>query len=172
MAKHSRRAERMERHHKRKKQYSGLNIVSLMDIFTILVFFLLVSSSDVEVLPNAKTLELPESTSKQKPEETLVVMVNDEDIVVEGLKIAAVQEVIDSPEAVIEALASELQHQATRMAKSGGATEDFRGEITIMADKAIPYKLLKKIMLTCARTRYSDISLAVMQRPDKGGGSV
>ena len=54
----SARAKRMEKHHKRNKGTAALNLVSLMDIFTILVFFLLVNSSDVETLPNAKDLQL------------------------------------------------------------------------------------------------------------------
>ena len=56
------RAARMERHHKRHKGGAGINLVSMMDIFTILVFFLLVNSSEVEVLPNAKEFVLPDST--------------------------------------------------------------------------------------------------------------
>ena len=48
------RAKRMEKHHKRNKSTAALNLVSLMDIFTILVFFLLVNSSDVETLPSTK----------------------------------------------------------------------------------------------------------------------
>ena len=62
----SRRALRMERHHKRHRSRGGLNLVSLMDIFTILVFFLLVNSSEVQTLPNAKDLELPESIADRK----------------------------------------------------------------------------------------------------------
>ena len=80
----SRRAKRMERHHKRGRRLPGFNLIALMDIFTILVFFLLVNSSDVEVLPNTKSLKLPESVANKKPEETLVVMVNDKDILVGG----------------------------------------------------------------------------------------
>ena len=60
------RAARMDRHHKRHKQGVSLNLVSLMDIFTILVFFLLVNSSDVEVLPNAKDVQLPESIAEHR----------------------------------------------------------------------------------------------------------
>ena len=57
----SARAKRMAKHHRRNKGKGTLNLVSLMDIFTILVFFLLVNSSDVQTLPNAKDLQLPES---------------------------------------------------------------------------------------------------------------
>ena len=65
----------MDRRHSRGRKMPGFNIISLMDIFTILVFFLLVNSSDVEVLPSAKSIQLPESIAAEKPRETLVVMV-------------------------------------------------------------------------------------------------
>ncbi len=67
----SRRAKRMERHHQRTKKQASLNMVSLMDIFTILVFFLLVSSSSVQDLPNAKKIKLPESVAQKMPKETV-----------------------------------------------------------------------------------------------------
>ncbi len=80
----SKRAKRMERHHKRGKG-APLNLVSLMDIFTILVFFLLVNSSDVEVLPNAKDVQLPESIAEEKAKETVVIVIGDDDIIVQGI---------------------------------------------------------------------------------------
>ena len=82
MMKMSRRARRMERHHQRRKD-SGLNLVSLMDIFTILVFFLLVSSSSVQQLPSSKDIRLPTSVAKKAPKETLVIAVTQKDILVQ-----------------------------------------------------------------------------------------
>ena len=87
----SRRAKRMETHHKRNKASGTLNLVSLMDIFTILVFFLLVNSSDVEVLPNDKDMQLPESIAEEKAKETVVIMIGDEDIIVQGTPVAKVE---------------------------------------------------------------------------------
>ena len=89
----SRRAKRMTRHHARTKRTASLNMVSLMDIFTILVFFLLVSSSSVQDLPNTKQIKLPESVSDQLPKETVVIVVGNEDIVVQGRKVASVVDV-------------------------------------------------------------------------------
>lgn len=156
----------MQRHHERKKRFTGFNLVALMDIFTILVFFLLVNSSDVEVLPTTKGLKLPESISSKKPEETLVVMVNDEDILVRGKKVASVAAVIDSPSLVIEPLRAELTYQRQRFTARGQAPENVTpgGEITIMGDKEIPFKLLKKVMVTCTRANYTRISLAVLKK--------
>jgi biopolymer transport protein ExbD len=160
----SRRALRMQRQHKRRRFGASLNMVSLMDIFTILVFFLLVHSSDVESLPSAKSIKLPESLAEKAPKQTVVVTVNDHDILVQGRKVASVTEVMNSAVDLIDPLKAELDYQAGRTAAGPKGRE-----ITIMGDKEIPYRLLKKIMLTCVRASYENISLAVMQ---KNPGSV
>lgn len=159
----SRRATRMDRHHKRSRSLAELNMVSLMDIFTILVFFLLVNSSDVEILPSVRAVKLPESVAEKSPKQTVVIVVNDQDILVQGRKVASVTEVYNSGGEVIAALKSELDYQQSRdaSARKPGATGH---EITIMGDKAIPYRLLKQIMVTCVRANYDNISLAVMKK--------
>ncbi len=90
----SARAKRMDKHHKRNRGAGALNLVSLMDIFTILVFFLLVNSSDVETLPNAKDLQLPESIAEQKAKETVVILIGEVDIIVQGTPVAKVAKVL------------------------------------------------------------------------------
>jgi biopolymer transport protein TolR len=159
----SRRAQRMERHHKRTRSDAGLNLVSLMDIFTILVFFLLVHSSDVESLPTAKSIRLPESVAEKSPKETVVVSVSNEDILVQGHKVASVSEALNADGDVIPSLKNELDIEASRRAITAEAASQPRA-ITIMGDKEIPYRLLKKIMVTCVRASYENISLAVLKR--------
>ena len=156
----SRRARRMERRHARARKFVGLSMVSLMDIFTILVFFLLVNSSDGEVLPTAKSVQLPESVAEKAPKPTLVVTVNARDILVQGRKVASVPDVLDGGGELIEPLRAELDYQSRRAQGKGEKARD----ITIMGDKEIPYRLLKKIMLTCVRAKYENISLAVLRR--------
>lgn len=165
----SRRAKRMTRHHARTKRTAGLNMVSLMDIFTILVFFLLVSSSSVRDLPNAKQIQLPESISNQLPKENVVIMVGEKDLVVQGRKVADVADIMRSKSLEIKSLKEELVRLASR--KLTQFTPDGKPvvrEVTIMGDKKIPFNLLKKIMLTCTKASYSNISLAVMRKPEKG----
>lgn len=166
----SRRAQRMERHHKRTRMGTGLNMVSLMDIFTILVFFLLVHSSDVENLPSVKSVKLPESAAEKLPKQTVIVMVNDQDILVQGRKVASVASVYATQGMIIEPLRSELDHQASRapVRVRAGQTAP-RREITIMGDKEIPYRLLKRIMVTCVSAKYENISLAVMKKTQVKG---
>lgn len=156
----SRRTKRMESHHKRRKdRTASLNMVSLMDIFTILVFFLLVTSSDSNTLPSTKSLDLPVSTTDKAPKKTLVVMVNDENIQINGKTIISTKKAINNRKSIVPELALALIKYAKKEDK-----KKKRYNITIMGDKKIPYKLLKKIMLTCAGTKYANISLAVVQK--------
>jgi len=160
----SRRAKRMATHHKRSKMGGGLNLVSLMDIFTILVFFLLVNSSDVEVLPNAKEIQLPESIAEEKAKETVVILIGEEDIIVQGTPVVKVQQVLRRRGNDIPELRQALLSQNDRVLRKE-AQDDVAGrEVTIMGDKDIPYRLLKKVMATCTESDYGQISLAVLQK--------
>jgi biopolymer transport protein ExbD len=135
----------------------ALNLVSLMDIFTILVFFLMVNSSEVEVLQTSSKIKLPDSTSEQRPENQLVISISQDDLVLQGRPVARVEDLADPGVQVIEGLQAELAYQASR---KGEIPED-GFEITIMGDRELPYWLLKKVMLTCQTTDFARISLAV-----------
>ncbi len=163
--KQSLRARRMARHHRR-QQSPKLNLVSLMDIFTILVFFLLVNSSDVEVLSSNKAVELPTSVADAQPQTTLVIMVNSEQILVGNRAVARVADI--GEELIIPALQTELEYRARRAPPLTPEQEQKGRPITIMGDKGIPYTLLKQVMSTAADTGYRDVSLAVNQTLSNG----
>lgn len=160
----SRRAKRMEKNHKRSKS-PGLNLISLMDIFTILVFFLLVNSSDVEVLPNAKDIQLPESVAEEKARETVVVMVSDKYILVQGQRVADTPDVLASGSMVIPEVEEALRRQAQKLIlKDAERAQVENREVTIMGDKGLPYQLLKRVMASCTAANYGRISLAIVQK--------
>lgn len=161
--KQSIRARRMARHHKRGKSQPKLNLVSLMDIFTILVFFLLVNSSNVEVLQNNKSIKLPESVAEKAPEDNLVVMVSQNEIIINGRLITDVQSALAAQGEEIPQLKQELQYLAARKPFASDEEREQGRAVTIMGDAALPYDLLKKIMTTCAQSEYRNISLAVSQ---------
>jgi biopolymer transport protein ExbD len=124
----------------------------------------LVSSTDAESLPSTKSIKLPESVAQQKPKETIIIMVTAKDIVVQGRKIDTITSIINSDDEIIPGLKEELDHQINR-SKTVDTEKDQQGrEITVMGDKDIPYKLLKKIMMTCVSSNYTNISLAVIQK--------
>lgn len=162
------RAERMQRHHKRWGRGAALNMVSLMDIFTILVFFLLVNSSDGEVLPSTRSVQLPESIAEDKPRETVVVMVTDTDILLDGRKVASIADVT-AAEFAVAALKTALDEQSANALRIDPGSSPEQREITIMGNKTVPFSVLKKVMATCTDAGYGHVSLAVLQRaPDKG----
>jgi biopolymer transport protein ExbD len=140
-----------------------MNLVSLIDVFTILIFFLLSNSGGVETLPSPKAVKLPESIAQTQPRDTVVVAVSATEIIVDGRKVANVADVIDAPGDLIEGLKAELDIQANRQVIR--KENETKGKtLTIMGDKDIPYRLLRKIMYTSARANFSDVSFAVRQR--------
>ena len=142
---------------KKHAKTASLNLVSLMDIFTILVFFLMVNSSEVEVLQTNTKIKLPDSTSEQRPENRLVISIDEDDLVLQGRPVATVAELVIPKVKIIEGLKQELEYQAARK----GEIPELGFEITIMGDRELPYWLLKKIMYTCQHSDFAQISLAV-----------
>jgi biopolymer transport protein TolR len=147
----SRRAIRMAQHHARHKADTELNLIPLIDILSTLVSFLLVYSTEVEVIQNSKGIEIPMSIAQTAPKESVVVMITKTDLFVQGERVGSVQEVKDSKDTIVAPLGAAVKHLAQR-------------EITIMADKALPYEVLKKVMSTCTDADYGKVSLAVIQK--------
>jgi len=157
----SHRAKRMQRHHKRFGATS-LSLTSMMDIFTILVFFLLVNQDIEQQLPGNDSITLPESLADKVPAEALVVMVSRDDIIVQGRPVMKTAMAEQSTEDLLPALRAELVLQRDNRVFADGAANE--NPALVMGDKEIPYRLLKKIMYTLADAQYTDISLAVLKK--------
>lgn len=159
----SRRALRMLGRHMRHKAETELNLIPMIDILSVMVSFLLVYSTEVEVIQNTKSIQIPESTAEQRPRESVVVMITPDELLLQGEPIASLADIRASGSAVIEPLAAALQRPLiVGTAVSAVPIED--REITIMGDKTLPYEVLKKVMATCTAANYGKISLAVLQR--------
>jgi biopolymer transport protein TolR len=159
----SRRAQRMAQHHARHKADTELNLIPLIDILSTLVSFLLVYSTEVEVIQNSKGIEIPMSIAQTAPKESVVVMITKTDLFVQGERVGSVQEVKDSKDPIVAPLRDALKRP---MLVGQAMTEKdlAQREITIMADKALPYEVLKKVMSTCTDADYGKVSLAVIQK--------
>ena len=156
--KESAKAKRIQRHQRRAKNQGKLNLVSLMDIFTILVFFLMVnSSSDVQTVNQNNVVKLPVSNADQSPQDTLALAVTGEDILISGRSVVKVATMEAFDGEVEPLLKAELDYQSKR----SQMVLDGSRPITIVADRELPYELLKKIMTTCVDAGYGSISLAV-----------
>ena len=140
-----------------------MNLVSLIDVFTILIFFLLSGTSGVELLASPKAVKLPESFTEKAPKETILLVVSGTEILVDGRKVANVAEVMATKGDLIEPLKAELDLLANRVIVR--AENQGKGQaITIMGDQTIPYQLLRKVMYTSARANFSDVSFAVRRK--------
>jgi biopolymer transport protein TolR len=152
--------QRRTEHKGRNKTMVDMNLVSLIDVFTILIFFLLSNSGGVETLPSPKAVHLPESVADKAPRETVIVVVSGTEILVGGRRIASVAEVMATEGDLIAPLKAELEQQASRQVIRKENEADAK-RLTIMGDKDIPYRLLRKIMFTGARANFADVSFAV-----------
>lgn len=159
----SKRALRMERQHKKYKT-PALNLVALMDIFTVLVFFLLVNTSGTQQLPSNKDLKLPSSVSQNVPEDTLTIAVTERDILIQGVSIAKVEEVLAAPEEIIHKLKEELTFLSGQGSGSQRNAADVeQRSVMIMGDENISYELIRKILTTCQEANYTKIAFAATQ---------
>lgn len=162
---HSARAKRMARHHARTKP-AALSLVSLMDIFTILVFFLLVNSAEIQTLEPPKSLSLPESVAQDRPRETVIVLVTKDTVFVQDEPVVSVADVDRADGVIIAPLRRALKAQNDRALMRASATDPSAREITILGDRDVPYRVLKKVMATCTEADFGKLSLAVMQKEE------
>src|SRR6201994_4839255 len=157
------RARRMALHHLRHRADAELNLIPLIDILSVMVAFLLVYSTEVEVIQNSKGIEIPQSIAQVAPKESVVVMITKTDLFVQGERVASVQEVRDGKDPVIGPLHDALKRPLL-VGQAMTERDLAQREITIMADKALPYEVLKKVMSTCTDADYGKASLAVNQK--------
>jgi biopolymer transport protein TolR len=162
------RAARMQRHHKRHKGEAVINLVSMIDMLTVLVFFLLVYSTEqIEILPSTKDVQLPESVAEAKVHNAVVVIVTERDVLINGKSVGTIDEILAIDGVIIPTLQFELEAAADDPLRRSELPEEEQiaaREVTIMADKELPYRLLKKVMATSTAANYGRLSLAVLQK--------
>jgi len=169
--KNTRRMKRMARNHK--KKLPGMNLTSLMDVFTILVFFLLVNSAASEVLEPPKKISLPDSVVEMKPNETAVIVVSESEVTVQGETVALVDDIIKSKQDAILGISNKLEEMRNNVIGVSTKAISESREVTILSHKTVPFKVLRKIMSSCTYAGYEKVSLAVIQKAsqaEKAGG--
>jgi biopolymer transport protein ExbD len=161
---------RIKKHRQRAHHGSHMALVPFIDMLMMLVVFLLLHSSDVEILPNTKNITVPQSIAEIRPRETVVVMVTTEDLLVNGRVIAKVAELRSADaQLVIEPLRAALKEQADSSLRAAAQEDLAEREVTIMGDKSTPFTVLKRVMATATAADYGKVSLAVMQKESTPG---
>lgn len=157
----SRRIKRMGRN---RLKITKMNLTSLMDVFTILVFFLLVNSGSVEILDSPKEVTLPESRVETKPRETVVIFVSPEEVLVQGKLVAYVDDILTDQPNALDPIAARLAELKENVIGTNTLTVSTSQEVTILADKSVPFIVIKTIMSTCTGEGFENVSLAVTQK--------
>ncbi len=159
----SRRIKRMSRN--RVKMVTKMSLTSLMDVFTILVFFLLVNTGSVELVESPKDVKLPESFEDSKPRETVVILVSPETVIVQGQVVADVNDILAGKQASLEPLAARLAELKENIIGPATLAVSDTQEVTILADKSVPFIVVRRVMSACTGEGYENVSLAVIQKP-------
>jgi biopolymer transport protein ExbD len=146
------------------REDAHLNLIPMIDILSVLVAFLLVYSTEVEVIQNSKGVVIPESRNDVRPKQSVVVMVTKDDIFVQGERVASLAEVRDPHTQLIESLRTVLQRPIAGLDAAARDAALNSHEVTVMADKDLPYEVLRKVLATCTAAAYGKISLAVLQK--------
>jgi biopolymer transport protein ExbD len=154
----------MRRMSRNKNVVPKMNLTSLMDVFTILVFFLLVNSATTEVLETPKQITLPASVVEDKPRETVVIFVSPSEITVQGEVVADVDEILASNTPDVPSIGERLAALSANVIGLNTETVAQSQEVTILADREVPFSVIKRVMSTCTQEGYLRISLAVLQK--------
>jgi biopolymer transport protein ExbD len=146
-----------------------MNIISLIDIMSVLVLFLLVHSSEVEVLPNPNEIRVPESIAEAQPDPAVVVMVTRHEVLVQGRAVISLDDLKKDTDAVIEPLQAALREQQEFRVEGVTAkpTDPVDRAVTVLADRETPYSVLKKVLATCTASEFGKVSFAVTQKEAK-----
>jgi biopolymer transport protein ExbD len=141
-----------------------MNLTSLMDVFTILVFFLLVNSATTEIMETPKRITLPDSVVEEKPRESVVIFVSPEEVTVQGEAVVRVSDILAADRQNIAPIAERLSELSGKIIGINTKIVAESQEVTILADKSVPFSVVKKVMSTCTSQGYGRISLAVLQK--------
>lgn len=155
---------RMKRMARNRKEVPKMNLTSLMDVFTILVFFLLVNSGSSEVLEAPQNVTLPSSVVETKPKETVIITVSSEQVVIQGEAVVSVADILASKQDLIPNISNTLRALSSNVIGVSTKTITQSKEVTILSDKTVPFRVLKKIMSSCTHAGFEKISMAVIQK--------
>ncbi len=138
-------------------------LVPMIDMLVILVVYMLVHTADYEILPNTKNITIPQSISESRPHESTVMMVTKDTIFVNGTATAATADIDAGKATAMAALKTSLSEE-TKKQTLAATNDPAAREVTVMADKGLPYSLLKKIMLAATAADVGKLSLAVIEK--------
>ncbi len=153
---------RHNRQLQKKQQVAQLSLTSLMDIFTILVFFLLISAQNPVQMPSLKDLTLPSSSSSDSIEHSMTLVIAKNEIRMNDRTVMQFDPTAATQD--FTALAQTLAAQRSTAKPSQILNGVAQYPVVIMADQKLPYALLKQVMRTCSEQQFGEVSFAVLRK--------
>ena len=155
--------------HAKKSGYSDLLITPLVDMFVIIVLFLIANfSATGEVLMMTKDIQLPEAINVKEIEMHPVVMVSNDQVSVSGTIVGRVEDLVKDEYPHIPALEEKLRDMKKQFedlhAMADGNTNAFKGDVNIQAHKDVEFSIIKRVMFSCASAGYNNINFATLQK--------
>lgn len=152
----------------KKNGYLELNLTPMVDMFTLLVVFLIQQfAASGEILYMSKDIKLPEAAHSDQIESVPTVQISSVIIALQGERVVDIDELGREEYWNIPALEEKLRDQKKRYEfVHQGDGGQFKGDVNIQADKKVPFKVIKRVMYSCAQAGYGNINFAVNQ----GGG--
>lgn len=155
----------MKRHRNRRQSPTQkLNLVALMDIFTILVFFLMVNSSDVQIKDTHDSVALPQSTTTELPADTLKLYITDTYMFFEDESEQYSLDQFSKESGTYPQLVQALEAIASKQGELPESRQAKGRPITIMGDEKTDYTTIQQVLASCATTSFRDVSLAVIYK--------
>lgn len=151
-------------HRAKRNTQVALKLTSMIDMFTILLVFLLKSySAEGQIMSVSPDLQLPESTAQKAPKTTSIIAITNDLILLDGKQIGTISNVMSNNKLLIPELLNELNRLRQLSERVGEIHSEmgFTGAISIQGDRQLPYLVIKKIMFTCGQVGFNDMMLAV-----------
>jgi biopolymer transport protein ExbD len=156
---------------KKLQQAAELLMTPLIDMFVILVVFLIMNfSATGELIQFSKDIRLPKAETVSELERAPIIQISANTVAIEGVKVGESEEILKDPDLRIPGLTDKLQEmrKVDEMMHPG---QPFRGEIIINADKDVDFKLVRKVMFAASDAGYTKFNYAVLRMGGKGGAA-
>jgi biopolymer transport protein ExbD len=151
---------------------ADLNVTPLVDMFVILVLFLIANfSSTGEILQMSKDIELPEAANTDELQLAPAVQITKDQVIFDGLSVGRIDDLIREDYLNIPTLEEKLRDKKKQFEDLHNAANDqgaFKGEVNIQADRKVQFRIVKRVMFSCAAAGYGNIAFATMAAEKSG----
>ncbi len=151
----------------KKVGHASLMLTSLVDMFSIIVIFLLMNfSANGEILYMTKDIKLPSAQHGGQLERAPVISVSADSVTFDGKQIATTEDLQKGDVLNVPELEDVLREERRRYEQIhvNDPEHPFKGLVNVQADRKIPFKVIKRVMFSCNQSGFGNISFAALAK--------